>query len=134
MTQEFRFESHLLGVRRFDPIEEVSGEKAAILVTLWVGQVLEEYGLEWSSIAGVTVDGGGGARAGYDFAVCRGIPGVFLERCIPSGLDRAMKEAFGLEGGVRGGVENKAARDVLEGVMGAVQSMGVPGMTQVWSG
>lgn len=136
MTQEFRLESHLLGVRRFDLAEGVSGEEAATLLTLWVGQVLDEYGLEWSSISGVTIDGGGGggggAWGGSDFDVCRGIPGVLLERCIPSGLDRAMREAFGLVGRVRGGVENKAARDVLEGVMKAVENMDTLEMTQVF--
>lgn len=132
MTQEFRLESHLLGVRRFDLAAEVSGKEAASLLTLWVGQVLDEYGLEWSWIAGVTVDGRGGAWAGSDFDVCRGIPGVLLERCIPSGLDQAMREAFGLEGKVKGGVENKAARDVLEGVMKAVESMDMLEVTQVW--
>ena len=131
LTQDFRLESHLLALRRFGSGHgDVSGEKTGTLVTLWVGQVIEEYGLDWSSVAGVTADGGMGAES-PEFAVCKGIPGVFRERCIPSALDKAIKEAFGLEGGDRGCVQNKAVRDILDGVNRVVQSSDGPEIPQV---
>lgn len=111
LTADFRQKSYLLAVRRFDPGNAVDRERAGELVTLWAGQVLQEYGLDWSVVAGAVADMGAEARfAGFP----RRISGILCEGCTVYKLDRAMVDAFGLQR-CPGGAKKRAARDMVMG-------------------
>lgn len=73
--------------------------------------MLQEYGLDWSLVAGAVADVGAEAKfAGFP----RRIPGVLCEGCTVYKLDRAMVDAFGLER-CSGDVRKRAAREVVMG-------------------
>lgn len=113
LTQDFQLKSYLLAVRVLEPRREVSSERAGELVTVWAGQVLEEYGLNWSVVVGAVVYGG----ADVSLASSIRVPGVLRERCIPGTLDMAMVEAFTL-GGAGAGATSSSSSSSGEGARG----------------
>lgn len=99
-------------------------------MTLWVSRVLEEYLLDWSLVAGVIASKDSDLTSAFPTA----IPGVLRECCIPSTLDAAMLESFGLSS--RQEVEDrtskrKAVRNVLAGVQEVVGRVDTRDATEV---
>lgn len=101
--------SFLLAVRQYKPGEHCSSVEAGRLVQLWAEHALQEFGLDWTMVAGATTDSGSEVKFAF-----MDIPGVLREWCIPHMLNRAIIDAFGLSLDPKKSKNPDARKPILE--------------------
>lgn len=109
LNEKLQVKTHLLAVKHFDPEPTLGGERAGQLLFKWMMQVLRQFGLRESDIAGLTSDGGG--------TDITGVAGkTFLrEWCVPHLLNRVTTAASGMTLDIKSS-KNVAGRSLVEGM------------------
>lgn len=115
MTRDFQARSHLLAVRRYAPKKETGAGARSLLIREWIGQVLEEFELEWSMVLGTVTDKSAEVKGAFD-----NLPGVLRESCIPYMLNHAILDAFGLSPPAASS-KNISALGIMTGVKNLVK-------------
>lgn len=109
LNEKFQVKTHLLAVKHFHPEPTLGGKRAGQVLLKWIMQILRQFGLRGSDIAGLTSDGGG--------TDITGVAGkTFLrEWCVPHLLSRVTTDASGMALDKKSS-KNLAGRSLVEGM------------------
>lgn len=125
LTRDFCAKSHLLAVKQYAPEKKLDDSATGRMMKVWVGQVLEEFGLQWSMVLGAVADNSPQISAAF-----QNLSGVLRESCIPLMLVHVIVDGFGLSP-PPGKSKNESARDITIDVSNILKRVNQSRETQV---